>query len=224
MADSTADGARSRGSDRLEATIADALVRLDVLGRPDAEVEREAGIPGAFLAKARAGKGRGERAAGSWAKLVAWLARQGGPVAKGLAPVAPPVVAASSSPAEAAPVVIALPRSEAHARAELLGAIEAARTAKDYTAVARRVASMMAVGILDRGDADAILGALREARASRKVEREENAREAVRALEVLTPAEAELLRRHRAELAGPPMQPGEMAPPPIAVTTKGEAR
>lgn len=204
MADPTPAGTRRRSEAEREALIAGALVRITTLGMSDREIERAAGVPGAFLAKARAGRNRGERAwepGGSWEKLLAWLARQGGPVAS------PSSTSAPSS----------IPSSPGSASAELRAAIEAAQSASDYTACARRVAADVVAGRMDRGDADSVLGALREARASRKVEREETAREKVRALEILTPDEVELLAAFREVLAGAPLQPGEGAPNPTDV-------
>ena len=47
-----------------------------------------------------------------------------------------------------------------------------------------------------------------------RAEKEERPLEAVRALELLTPQELEVLAEHRRRLAGPPIAPGAAVPPP----------
>jgi len=51
-------------------------------GGSEREIEREAGLPKAFLAKAKKGERRGPRSAGSWDRLEAFFEAQGGRAAR----------------------------------------------------------------------------------------------------------------------------------------------
>lgn len=99
---------------------------------------------------------------------------------------------------------------------EILDALRKAKTAKQLDVAARALSLAAAEGVVERSRADVVLEILRERRHLLKEKRAERGATQVRALEILTPDEAEWIRAHRAKLAGAPLGPGEMAPPPEA--------
>lgn len=202
----------SKPVSRLDAIAADAFARIEVLkafrdGLSDRTIEKEAMLPSGFLTKARAGANRGDRAEASWTKLVGWLATQQG---------------ASASPT---PEVVAAPSLDARAGDLTLGdEIRKAETQRTLGALTTRVTADLADGRLGGPDlpwkerlklAETLERLI--ARRSRvlKEERAERLEAMVQALDILTEEEEELLRAHRASVAGPPLAPGEGVPPPV---------
>jgi hypothetical protein len=101
----------------------------------------------------------------------------------------------------------------------LLRAIGGADTFRLLQDLTQKLMVEMASGKLDRELGETLLGAITVQRHMIKANKEEQPLEAVRALELLTPQELELLDQHRRKLAGPPVAPGAAVPPPGASPT-----
>lgn len=96
-----------------------------------------------------------------------------------------------------------------------LGAeIQRAETAGQLRQLTKRIGAMAASGELELRKAEVLERLVARCAKLIEQEKEEKAAAQVRALEILTPAEAELLKKHRSELAGPALKPGEAVAPP----------
>lgn len=221
---------------RFEAEVQDLLARVLLTKLPASRVEREAGLPAAFLCKGRKGKNRDPKAADSWAKLRRWL------VGRGFIKVEEPKAPAKGSKGSKRPAESPAKAVEAIARAfgrsddsDATGGLAdlendpfaklilAIRTFRQLRRVTQQLAALGAAGFIKPAKLDATLGCLKELKVSMKLEREERAREAVAAIEILTTEEEELLRQHREKVAGPPVEPGARIPPPEVVAGADEA-
>lgn len=96
----------------------------------------------------------------------------------------------------------------------LMRAIDEATSYGDLKTLVNRVMESSTRGAITKEVADTLLAGISVQRHLIKAEDEAAPREAVRALELLTPDEEALLAEHRKKLAGPPVQPGEAVPPP----------
>lgn len=199
---------------RFEADIADALTRVAALSMADSKVEKLAGLPSAFLNKARAGKNRGERSAPSWAKLRGWLALQPS-VGKGLAPCRP------DGPTSA----VNVPGTGEQARqnseqsplspANIAEAIRLADSAQQLDDVLRLVGQASALGVMNRTVGKLLADVSAERRKTLDLRSRERALATLTTrARHLTPQEAEWLAERRAARATRPLAPDEAAPPP----------
>lgn len=166
------------------------LGAIEALGLKARDAEAAAGVPAGFLSKAKSGKCSTARAEASWEKVSTFLRARGARVP---GPPAPILEVEDDEPAVA----------------ELRAAIRAAKTGKRLAALSRSVLDLMASGTLSPSLGTALLEGVRETRQCVRVAREERGVEKLRALEVLFPAEVELLAAFRTLVGGPPLEPGE---------------
>ena len=165
----------------MKAGLEEALLMLVPGARmQDREIERQAGLPQAFLAKARRGSHRSPRSAGAWSRLGLFLAQK-----LGRAAVDAALTAAGTSPPSQEPD-------------ELGEGIMGADTPEKGEALLRRVVAAVATGRIDARRGDLLIEALRALRRSMREGRAEAQRASLPSLQVLTPDEAEALARFRA--------------------------
>jgi hypothetical protein len=98
--------------------------------------------------------------------------------------------------------------------AELLQAIDATGSYTDLKTLVSRVMAASTSEAITKDVATTLLEGITVQRHLIRAEHEEEPHDAVRALELLTPDEEALLSEHRRNRAGPPVQPGEVVPPP----------
>jgi hypothetical protein len=140
-------------------TYPELLARVDALGMTDKAVEQAAGLPQAFLSKARKGGQGGAKAAASWGRLLAWLeAREPGSKAAPSTPPAPVV-----EPSREVPEDLARAIDEAHTH-ERIGALQT------------RIASSATRGEIDRFLAKVLSDILKERRLALDAEEEAKAK------------------------------------------------
>jgi hypothetical protein len=97
---------------------------------------------------------------------------------------------------------------------DLLEAIQSAETYRLLKALGERVMVEMVQGTISRELGQALTDALREQRHTLRAMRDEQGHAALKALEILTAPELEVLRAYRASLVPPGLKPGEFPPPP----------
>jgi hypothetical protein len=97
---------------------------------------------------------------------------------------------------------------------DLLEAIQSAESFRLLKALGERVMVEMVQGTISRELGQALTDSLREQRHTLRAMRDEQGHAALKALEILTPAELEILRAYRAGLVPPALKPGEFPPPP----------
>jgi divalent metal cation (Fe/Co/Zn/Cd) transporter len=97
---------------------------------------------------------------------------------------------------------------------ELMQAIDGSESYADLKTLVSRVMTSAARGEISKDVSDTLLAGITAQRHLIHAEEEHEPVDAVRALELLTPEEEALLAEHRKKLAGPPVQPGEVVPPP----------
>ena len=96
----------------------------------------------------------------------------------------------------------------------LLDAIQGADSFRLLKALGKRVMIEMVKGTISRELGAALNDALREQRHALRAMREEQGHAALKALEILTPQEQDVLKRYRESLTPPSLKPGEFPPPP----------
>ncbi len=97
---------------------------------------------------------------------------------------------------------------------ELLDAIHAADSFRLLKALGKRVMAEMVQGTLTRELGLALIDALREQRHALRAMRDEQGHAALKALEILTPKEREVLIAYRTTLVPKALKPGEFPAPP----------
>jgi hypothetical protein len=97
---------------------------------------------------------------------------------------------------------------------DLLEAIQSAETFRLLKALGERVRVEMVQGTISRELGQALTDSLREQRHTLRAMRDEQGHGALKALEVLTPQELEVLRAYRESLVPRGLKPGEFPPPP----------
>jgi hypothetical protein len=97
---------------------------------------------------------------------------------------------------------------------DLLEAIQSAESFRLLKALGERVMIEMVQGTISRELGQALIDALREQRHTLRAMRDEQGHAALKALQILTPQELELLEKHRESLVPNALKPGEFPPPP----------
>lgn len=194
---------KDKDLDQLEhATNPILLARLIPLGLPDVEVEKRAGLPAAFLSKARSGKQTGTRAADSWRKLEGFVVAE--ELARKIKPRGVPAPDPAAPGAEGAPV---------NALAER---VKNADSFDELADVIQELAGEILSGGVDRQVAGPVADLLRERRAALKdAVAERAARELAERCVLLTEAEVAEVLEKRKRLGVAPLMPGQNAAPPM---------
>lgn len=196
-------------SRKLPKDLSDLLTKVKGSGLTDDVIHDRAGLASGWLSGARRGR-YGPQAKG-WAKLRRFLERldEGDRFLERL----------EKEPAAEVPAPEALPAAVVlepdGARTPIGQAILKASTFRKLGGLAAMIAAAVADGLIeDLKKAELLEKFIKTRSAILKKEREETATAKVRALEILTEDEVELLAQHRAKLAGPPLKPGDYPPPP----------
>ena len=202
-------------SKKLDPGVSDLLTRARRTGLSDVDIQERARLAPGWMAQAK--RGRYGPEAESVRKLARFLDRfEAGKTAPTATPTVIETAPSSSQPGPAA--------DPAKTSRSLADEIEAARTAKALGRITTRIAASAARGELkDLRLVDVLERLIARKAKLLKDERDEKAIAQVRSLEILTTNEVELLRVHREKLAGPPMKPGDSAPPPTEEPPPSEA-
>lgn len=96
----------------------------------------------------------------------------------------------------------------------LLQAIRAAESFRLLKALGQKVMAEMVNGTINRELGSTLIDALREQRHALRAMREEQGHTAIKALEILSPQELEVLKSYRESCTPSPLKPGEFPPPP----------
>lgn len=188
------------------------LAAIAELGLEAQEVERAAGLPQAWLSKAKKGEREGPKADEGWDKLEAWHRARTSPAPS------PPPAAASSSPAPAGPSSSTdIPAEQIQkVERELAEAFEKAKNAEDLLPIDLRIAAETARGVLDPRKSNALRTWAIELRQVFELALAERAQQRFANLVPMTREEAEAFYAAREKGGVKPLAPGEAVAAPGA--------
>lgn len=187
------------------------LANISKLGLVESDLEKALNLTRGWFSATKAGKNRVPRATANWAKIDAYIqSLEAGPAM-------PPPPRSKYAPAVDTGWYSAAPAAKGSDGADMerfAEAISKANTAKALGNLMRDIGSMVARGRMELRMADTLEKCVaRQAKLLHEA-REEKAVAQIRALEILTDEETNLLRDYREKLAGPPLGPGDAVPPP----------
>lgn len=202
---------------RIAAKHAELLRVVEGLGLEAQEVERAAGLPQAWLSKAKKGEREGPKADDGWDKLAAWLASRSSTgaaiaaVAKEIPAIAP---APSSSPSGPSSSTDISAEEIQRVEREIAKAFETVTTAEELLAIDKRLGAETARGILDNRRSNALRVLAIEIRQALELALSEKAQQRFANLVPMTREEAEAFYAAREKGGVKPLKPGEAAAAP----------